>query len=318
MRLQEIPPDRYAAEVLPLTAAVWAGRRDFATYAAQTLEIANGRYGKRHYRTIGFYEGRQLVASFKRYERVLRDGASRLQAIGIGAVFTPEPLRGRGYASAMLATALDAARGDGYDLAYLFSDVNPQFYAAIGFTELPSRQFSLRADALPKHRVPVSPLRESDWPGVRRCFDLCDRNRAAGFVRTPLVWEFLRTRMRHASDRGFGQETNLVVRHGRGVGAYVLGVRDVERDTYVLEEFGFADGDAATTIPALLRSAAGDLRRIAGWLPPDGARELLPKATVRKRKQAVMMAAALSKAGAGAVRRFGGARGDPCWHADHV
>ena len=57
MRLQAIAPEVYAREVLPQTAALWAGRRDLRTYVAQTLEIARSGYGKRMYRTIGLYEG---------------------------------------------------------------------------------------------------------------------------------------------------------------------------------------------------------------------------------------------------------------------
>ncbi|HLX26493.1 MAG TPA: hypothetical protein VKR05_05825, partial [Candidatus Cybelea sp.] len=88
MRLKEVPASKYASEVLPLTAAQWAGPRDLETYVSDNLTIANGRYGKRHYRTVGLYDGKTLVASFKRYERTMRDDARRLHAVGIGAVFT--------------------------------------------------------------------------------------------------------------------------------------------------------------------------------------------------------------------------------------
>src|ERR1700728_3005668 len=89
MRLREIAPEVYARDVLPLTAPLWAGRRTFAVYAEQTLETARSGYGRRHYRTIGLFDGATLVASFKRYERSLRDGARQLPAIGFGAVYTP-------------------------------------------------------------------------------------------------------------------------------------------------------------------------------------------------------------------------------------
>jgi hypothetical protein len=219
----------------------------------------------------------------------------------------------------MIAMAMDAARADGCDLVYLFSDVRPQFYADLGFRQLPSREFTLRADTLPSDRLPLAALTERDWSGVRRCFDLCEHHRPAGFLRTPLLWEWVRIRMRHGSERGGGQETNLVVRHGRGVGAYVLGARDVARDTYALEEFGFADSAAAQMIPALLRAAAGDLRRVTGWLPPNGARELLPKGAVRKRRKAILMGAPLSPAGAEAMRLLtAAANADACWPTDHI
>ncbi|MEO6834939.1 MAG: GNAT family N-acetyltransferase [Candidatus Tumulicola sp.] len=320
MRLRDIEPDDYARQVLPQTAALWAGRRDFGTYAAHTLEIARSPYGRRHYRTAGLFDGATMLASFKRYERVMHAGAHRLRAVGIGAVFTPPERRGHGYASVMLGSELDRARASGCDVAYLFSDIRPQFYAALGFTELPSREVSLRADGLPAARLNLAPLEERDWDAVRRCFDRCERRRPAGFLRTPLAWDWMLMRMRQGSERAGGQPTNLVVRRpGRGISAYVLGARDPERDAYALDEFGFADDAAAEIVPALLRAAAGDLRRVVGWLPPGSARELLPPGTVRKRRQAIFMAAPLSPAGALAVSALAAsAASDPCWHADHI
>jgi GNAT superfamily N-acetyltransferase len=302
MKLRPIDAQAYAREVLPQTAALWAGRRTFDEYVADVTAVAESGYGRRHYRTFGFYDGDSLLASFKRYERNLHVGNARLRAIGIGAVFTPETLRGRGYASAMLAGALDLARADGYDAAFLFSDIHPAFYEALGFTALPSRSFSLRADGVPANGLRdaglhVERLESSDWTGVRRCFELGERTRPWGFVRSPLVWEWVRMRVEQRFERTRGEIVNLVVRRGRGIAAYVLGVRDLAADAYILDEFGFADAQAAALVPSLLRGAAADLHRIVGWLPPAFARERLPRASVRKRSEGIFMAAPLSPAG---------------------
>jgi predicted N-acetyltransferase YhbS len=319
MRLRDVDPVFYEREVLPRTAALWAGKRDFDTYAAHLREIAGSGYGRRSYRTAGLFDGATVVASFKRYRRVAHAGAQRLKAIGIGAVFTPQEYRGRGYATAMLAAELDRARGEGADLVYLFSDIAPRFYAEIGFRELPSREISLRSDGLPAVRLAPARLAQRDWNGVRRCFEAGETQRPAGFLRSPLVWDWLRLRMRQGSERAGGQETNLVIRRGRNVVAYVLGERHAERDAYLFDEFGFAGDEGAQMIPALLRAGAGDLRRVIGWLPPSGARELLASGVVRKRNKAVYMAAPLSPAGATFVRALllpDGA--DACWHTEHI
>ncbi|HKU82002.1 MAG TPA: GNAT family N-acetyltransferase, partial [Candidatus Tumulicola sp.] len=165
MRLRDVQPETYAREVLPLTAPLWAGRRDFATYSTQVLEIARSPYGRRYYGTAGLFDGREMVASFKRYVRAAHLGLRRLRALGIGAVFTPEKFRGRGYASAMLASELDRARAAGFDVAYLFSDIAPQFYAQLGFAELPSREIVLASDRLPALRLAPARLEERDWNG---------------------------------------------------------------------------------------------------------------------------------------------------------
>ncbi len=319
MKLQTIPAKAYERDVLPLTAPLWAGRRSFEQYVAQTHELAASAYGRRRFRTVGLYDGRRLVASFKRYERTLRDGPRVLRTIGFGAVFTPAELRGRGYASFMLASALDAARHDGYDLAYLFSDIRPQFYAAVGFRSLPSRELTLRADALPPERLHIASLARADAAAVRRCFERADLRRGSAFVRDDAMWRWIATRVHHGSEHRLGHATNLAVRRGRRICAYVLGARVPERDAYVFDEFGFSDDAAATLIPALLRAAAGDLRRIIGWFPPDGARQTLPKGTTRKRKGATLMMAPLSGDGERLIDTLcRDANADFTWATDHV
>lgn len=319
MQLRTIAPPDYARAVLPHSAKLWAGRRSAATYVAQTLEIASSAYGKRYYRTIGLYDGDELTASCKRYERLVRVGATKLRTFGLGAVFTPEALRGRGYASAMIGMLLDAGRDAGFDAAFLFSDIRSKFYEELGFRVQPSRSFTLRTDALAKQRVEIGRLDDDDWNGVRSAFANVDRARAWSFMRTPLVWDWIRLRLRHGSEHVRGAEANFVVRERGAVRAYVLGMRVPERDTYVVDEFGSSGERGARAIPLLLRGAAGDLRRIAGWLPPSGARETLPRGSVRDRRDAVFMIAPISEAGARWSRLAARpSESDGVWATDHV
>jgi len=320
MRLGEISAERYAREVLPLTAPLWAGRRSFDEYVAQTAALASSPYGRRHYRTMGLCDGRNaLLASFKRYERTVRDGTARLPAVGFGAVFTPPQYRGRGYASVMLAMALDDARARGAEIAYLFSDIHPQFYAALGFGALASHHFALHADTLAATRLEIARLCDDDWNGVRHVFELCERRRDAAFLRSRTVWDWIALRMRQGSEHRIGREANLVMRRRRAIVAYVFGVRAPERDAYVLDEFAYADEEAARAVPALLRAAAGDLRRITGWVPPRGSREILPRTSARRRSGATLMMAALGSAGERLLARLGSARyGEFCRPTDHI
>jgi predicted N-acetyltransferase YhbS len=319
VRLTPIDAQAYVEDVLPLTAELWARGRSLDAYAAQTLEIARSGYGKRHYRAIGCFDDERLVSSCRRHDRVLHVGANRLRAIGIAAVFTPPQLRGRGYASAMIGMMLDTARAQGYDLAYLFSDIRPHYYEELSFRELPSRQFSIRADSLASRRIEVSRLAERDWSGVRRCFEISECVRSWGFVRTPLVWEWIRMRLRQASEHESGQQTNLVVRRGRAIVAYVFGVRAPQHDAFILDELGFAGPEVAPLAPALLRSAAGDLHRITGWLPPDFARGALARASIRKRRTAIFMAAPLSRIAHRWIEFAADPKsGDGIWTTDHI
>ena len=71
-----------------------------------------------------------------------------------------------------------------------------------------------------------------------------------------------------------------------------------------------------------MRAAAGDLRRVAGWLPPPFARDVLPRGSVRARKSAVLMLVPLSPLARTWWNENKEAtltgRADPCWSADHV
>jgi predicted N-acetyltransferase YhbS len=318
LHLEELSARSYAQHVLPLTHALWGYGRTLDMYTAQTTELADTTYGRAAYRTMALSDGTNVLASFKRYERDARIRNERLRCVGIGAVFTPERFRGHGFASAMLGMALDDARLAGIDFAYLFSDIHPQFYKELGFTELPSRSISFRADSLQSDRIGVQPILPRDWSGVRACFTAMEAERNFALVRSAAVWNWLRTRMAQRR-KEYAQPVQLAVRKGRSIAAYVLGYRDPRHDAYIIDELAYAGEASRRFIPALLRSAAGDLRRVAGWLPPTPVRALLPRGSVRKRSDAVWMIAPLSEGGTrflDCALRSGSS--DGVWTLDHI
>jgi len=126
-------------------------------------------------------------------------------------------------------------------------------------------------------------------------------------------------RMRHGSEVATGHIYNLVARRGRSISAYVLGTRAPERDAYILDEFGFADDAGAAALPSLLRAAAGDLRRITGWVPPSAMRSILPRAPARKRDRSILMIAPLLPAGRELLETIAAReRGNFCWPTEHI
>jgi GNAT superfamily N-acetyltransferase len=319
VRLDALAPEEYARDVLPHSRALWAGARSFDEYVAEFHATTASAWGKRRFRTVGLRIGGELVASCKRYERVLRCGTRRFAATGIGAVFTPEPLRGRGYATALLGAFLDAERDAGANLAYLFSDIHPAFYERLGFVALPSRTIVLRAGMLPAERIEIAALGERDASIMRRAFDALDARRPFAFARTPLDWEW--QRLRDASREHAGGVVRLGVRRGRALAAYATGRRVPSADAFVLDELAFARDEDRHLIAPLLRAAAGDLRTIRGWLPPAVARDALPRGAVRARRDAIAMLIPLSAAFRAAFRTHSSAprdAADPCWATDQI
>jgi predicted N-acetyltransferase YhbS len=306
-------------DVLPHSSALWAGARSFEEYAEEFRATATSGWGKRRFRTIGLRVGGELVASCKRYDRTLRCGKRTYKAAGIGAVFTPDALRGRGYATALLGAFLDAERDADTDLAYLFCDIHPAFYERLGFVVLPSRTITLRANALPGERIEVAVLGDDDAAAVRRVFGALDARRPFAFARTPLDWEW--QRLRAASHEHAAQLVRLGVRRGRSLAAYVIGRRIPAADAFAVDELAFARDDDAALIGPLLRAGAGDLRTVRGWLPPAVARDALPRGAVRARKDAIAMMLPLSGAFRAAYRAHATDRrdnADPCWSTDHI
>jgi len=319
LHLRAIAATNYARKVLPLTASLWAGSRDLPTYIAQTTELARSSYGRRFYRTIGLFDGDDWLASCKRYERTMRVGSERLRAVGFGAVFTPPPARGKGYATMLLALLMDEARSAAFDAAYLFSDIHPAFYAALGFQEYASTVFSLRSDSLRAQRLRCSPLTGSDWDKIAQCYDASQRAEPWGFLRSRVVWNWIRLRARQRSEQCRAQSIALAARDKHRLIAYILGERYPKRDLLELDEFGWADEAGRAAIQTLLKNAAGDLRKIGGWLPPSSALELLPRHTKRKRRDAILMIAPLSGLGKRLGRIASGeGAADAVWPTDHI
>jgi predicted N-acetyltransferase YhbS len=312
--------DAYVREVLPLTAPLWARSRSLEEYVADYRTLASSAFGARRLRCVALEVDGRVVASCKRFSRTLRCEGRRYSAIGIGSVFTPDDLRRRGYATAMLGALLDTERAAGTDIAFLFSDINPAFYASLGFMALPSRQMTLRADALPRERLPLVALDPLDPTVLRRTFQAHEARRPFALVRTPLDWEF---QCLYAAVRAnAGQPLTLAAKRGRRLAAYVSGRRVPKADAFVVDEFAFAEPQDAHSIGPLLRAAAGDLRKIQGWLPPTAGRAALGRAAVRKRSDGITMIVPLSRACGASWTRMAEtvlrADGDPVWSTDHI
>ncbi len=319
MKLAHLSLEAYIREVLPDTHAMWGGRSDFPGYVEHIRRTARGaRTGSRPF-TVGIRDGERLVSSCKLYDRSVRTAAGTLTATGIGAVFTPPDMRGRGYASAMLGMVLDGERADGRDLAFLYSDIHPVFYERLGFQQLPARKFGFPASALEPRRLHHAPIRDADWPGIRKCFAAAEREQPWGFRRTASFWARFRRRTEMPAPKN-EQNVRLVSRSRGAVVAYVIGSRELRADAFWLDEFGFANPAGRAAVPALVRAAAGDLRKITGWSPPVAG--VLPGGRLAARKTAILMIAALSPQTRAWWREERDATlaspHDRLWIADHV
>src|SRR5213075_1437819 len=96
-------------------------------YAAQVATA----WGRTNLRRLALMDGDEVLASAKLYRFEAAIDGRPVQVAGVGAVFTTPAARGRGAARELLDRLLEHAAGDGSDLALLFSEIGPDYYARL-------------------------------------------------------------------------------------------------------------------------------------------------------------------------------------------
>lgn len=179
-----MPPVLVTAEgelherILDETFPIWNDGLTRPRYGQYNAAQMRTRWGAAHLARVALVEGDRVLASAKRYDLVaLLDGRS-VRVVGVGAVFTPPELRGRGHGRAVVNALLDRARLDGCELALLFSEIGPAYYERLGFTRvpLPSRELLVRQAA----GAPAIAVRSGEIADLEPIADMHAR-RAAGF-----------------------------------------------------------------------------------------------------------------------------------------
>ena len=188
-----------------------------------------------------------LLASAKRYRLdVTLDGREARMA-GIGAVFTPPELRGRGYASRLIEMLLEQEHREGAALAGLFSEIGTAFYERLGFRVVPMHEVDV--EVAHKDGAPAMLVRggeERDLPAVAEMH----RARTQG-VRFALGRDIAQVHYALSKKRlqaglgapGLRQLEFFVAEEGASAVAYV--VLSVSKGGWTLEEAGDRDPAAA-------------------------------------------------------------------------
>jgi len=110
-------------QIVDLTYPIWNEGLTRRAYAQWNAAQMGTSWGREHLARVALVDDAgALLATAKRYQfRVTLDGREA-RAVGIGAVFTPDPLRHRGHASRLIELLVDEATTRGDALALLFSE----------------------------------------------------------------------------------------------------------------------------------------------------------------------------------------------------
>ena len=149
-------------QILTASYDIWSDGLTPPAYARWWMAQLATPWGRSHLRRTALVDGPIVLASAKEYwfDAVL--DARPIRVIGIGAVFTQPPHRGKGAAAALVEQLLARAARQGADLALLFSEIGPGYYARLGFAELPMADLELRITESTRHGAPAMLVRSAD------------------------------------------------------------------------------------------------------------------------------------------------------------
>jgi predicted N-acetyltransferase YhbS len=289
--------------ILDHTYPVWnegLTREAYGKWNAAQLRTAWGRDHLHRFALID--DDGRLLASAKRYRLDVRVDGRDLRLAGIGALFTPPDVRGRGYASRIVELILEQERGEGAAFAALFSEIGAGFYERLGFRVVPVDEVDVEVahrDGAPAMLVRAGD--ERDLPAVAAMH--ARRTDATRFSlrRDPAQIAYALAKKRLQS--GFGppglrQTEFFVAEEGASAVAYV--VLTVSRGGWTLEEAGDRDPAAARLggmLQVLLAREPSQKRPLVrAWWPP--AMAVPPQVTLANRVPArdIFMMQALADA----------------------
>jgi predicted N-acetyltransferase YhbS len=271
--------------ILDDTYDIWndgLSRRAYARF--YTAQIATA-WGRAHLRRFALVSGGDILASAKVYQLdAVLDGV-RVTVAGIGAVFTTPAARRRGAARELIERLLERAAADGADLALLFSEIGPGYYARLGFEPIATLDRQLRVTESTRYGAPMTMVRGGDDRDFKDIVSL-DAARAQPFRfhltrdRDLVQFAIARKRLRAGlGSPGVRAVHFFVAEEGASAVAYV--VIGVQGHEWTIEELGDRDpggARAGAMLQALIAREPAEKRpSIKAWLP-DGF--LPPQVTV--------------------------------------
>jgi hypothetical protein len=282
-------------QILRDTYPVWGGGLTFEKYAKFQAAERRTAWGSAHIERMALFDGARLLASVKRYDLAARvDGRIR-RVLGLGALFTPKELRGRGAASAMLAHLVDAANTEGFEFALLFSDVGPVLYERLEFVPIPLDATTLRVRT--KAGAPAMLVRAGDDKDLAHVTELSltrasrarfALDRTEDFIRHGISKRRLQAGL---GPPGLRQVEFLVAEEGHMTVAYL--VCSVHNGEWTIEEAGDRD-PAGARLGAMLqvmlaREPSRDPPRISGYWPHDLRPPQLEVVSVKPTSEVMMI-----------------------------
>ncbi len=243
------------ASILSDTFDIWNDGLSASAYARFWRGQLGTAWGGAHLDRVALVDGSTVLSSAKRYDFSARIEGRIRRVLGIGAVFTTPPARGRGVGTELLQRILDWAVAEGYEFAMLFSEIGPSYYERLEFVPVPlieSRITVRTGKGAPAMLVRSGEDRDiaaiADLSATRAASARCALERSEDFVRYGLSKRRL---LAGLGPPGLRQVEFLVVEEGHTAVAFI--VCSIEGQHWFIEDAGDRD-PAGARVGALLQA----------------------------------------------------------------
>ena len=261
-------------QILDFTFPIWNEGLTRSAYGQWNAAQMKTPWGRQHLRRFALVDDQgRLLATAKRYRHAARVDGQDAFIAGIGAVFTPPDLRGRGYGTAVIERLVEQERQAGASAAALFSEIGADYYERLGFVSIPLDEVTVTVNL--KGGSPAMLVRAGDDRDLAEVAAM-DRVRSEP-VRfalrrdVPLIHYAISKKRLLAGlgPPGLRQLEFFVAEEGASAVAYV--VLSVSANGWTLEEAGDRD-PAGARLGAMLqvlaaREPSHQLPRIRTWWP---------------------------------------------------
>ena len=262
-------------------------------YAAQrATPWGLARLGRR-----ALVDGGRVLASAKEYLFDATLDGRAVRVCGIGTVFTEPRHRGRGHARVLIERLIERAAAAGCDLALLFSEIDPAYYARLGFTPIPICDLDLRVVESDRRGAPAVLVRTGEDGDLSDLAAMGDA-RASPFRfhlardRDLIHYAITKKRVMAGLDTPGARAVQFfVAEEGRAACAYVV-IR-VRGSEWTLDEAGDRDPSGAgvgAILQVLVARDPGERRpAIKAWLPAGFRPPQIEVAAERPSKEVMMI-----------------------------
>ena len=236
-------------EILQDTYPIWGEGLTEDAYAKWYRAQRETTWGRTRLSRHALVDGGRVLASAKRYDLEAWSEGRRMAVAGIGAVFTPPALRGRGHAHVLVDALVADADRRGCEQALLFSEIGASYYEQLGFRVVPAWEQTIEVLRGPRG-APAVLVRSGDTRDLESIAELSTRARVGASF---------------ALDRSADFLAFVLARRRLLAGLGPIGLRSVE--FFVTEE---ANQPVAYVI--ITRGPRGNVLEDCGDRDPTGAR----------------------------------------------